>query len=55
MVTSGAFSRPDSVVNRKRVVNLSRVGEVCKVKVTEKNKVVVYKAKILACGKLVAF
>lgn len=41
-----------SVVDRKRVMNLSRLGEVCEVKVTEKNKAVVYNAKILACGKL---
>ena len=42
---------PRSVVEKKRMIDFSGIGETCKVRVTEKAKTVVYPAKLVACGK----
>ena len=47
------LGNPRSVVEKKRVIKWTAIGDACDVKVTEKSKAVVYKAKLLACGKLV--
>lgn len=42
---------PRNVLERKRVVEGKKVGEMCSVRLVEKSKSVQYSAKLLGCGK----
>ena len=43
---------PRSVVEKKKVVWIAGIGQTCEVRITERSKTALYKAKLIACGKL---
>ena len=43
---------PRNVVDRRKIVWMSGIGQECEVRLAEKSQDVLYRAKLIACGKL---